>query len=79
MADDKAPTTGTDVQGVVSGVSVGDTRQEYTFGGHPDDGVGDEVFHRDADTIKKGDKVMLTDAAANELRDAGFKLTGKKS
>jgi hypothetical protein len=52
--------------------------EEYTFQGSDDPNVGDEIFHRAAGPMKKGDKVMLTFGHAEELRSAGFKLTESK-
>lgn len=77
MAKDDTQEPGADTQGVVASGEAPQFK-EYTYQGHPDDKIGDDIFHRAAGHMRKGQKVLLSDVHAEELRVAGYKLTGPK-
>jgi hypothetical protein len=53
----------------VVGVTSTETKT-YTF-----NGPAEEIFHRAAGEVKKGDQVELTQQQADELTELGFELT----
>lgn len=78
MAEKEEQAVGADIAGVVASAAPAQYR-EYTYKGHPDSKIGDEIFHRAAGPMKPGDKVMLSDQHAAELEALGYKLSESKS